>query len=164
MRPALPARAFSLAALLLLVASLSLKAAVSDFDDRLDEAGYRRSLAVHLREQGFIALVEPRRAGFDLVHARRGACLLAARTAPTDEGLAWLRRTVKLPIVGYIHEGRFQPTFPGLGFILGEFWERAQRRLGFRRDQYVPLMIAATPACRLAAIDFGTQRLERVGK
>lgn len=152
--------AFSLLGLAAAAASLALKGAAMDMRTFPDIPRFNRELAAHLAAQGFEARVRDLRLDLDMVEARRGDCRLAARSEETAELSRDFRRlTPGLDVLRFHYRGTLHMEYPRGEHGLFSLLNRMGLRLGLVETSQQPLAIAATPACNLAAIDFGPQRL-----
>lgn len=152
--------AFSLLGLAAAAASLALKGAAMDMRTFPDLPRFNRELAARLAAQGFAARVRDLRLDLDMVEARRGDCRLAARVEETAELTRDFRRlTPGLDVIRFHYRGSLRTAYPRGEHGLYSLLNRMGLRLGLVQTSQQPLAIAATPACNLAAIDFGPQRL-----
>lgn len=154
--------AFSLLAALALLASLGLKARVMEAVPRMDLAGYNQELGRLLAEQGFVVEIEDRVGDADLVVARRGACMLKARSEETaDMQRSFRLFSAGLPVLKYRYRGSLRDSFPGREYGLRSLLSRMILRLGISDAAERPLAIAAARECNLPRIDFGPQLVHR---
>ena len=152
--------AFSVLAIVLLTATLGIKARLLDIAAGPDLARYNRELAALLARQGFAVGIEDRMLDMDFVTARRGNCEIKARAEDTADRYAAFRGfTAHLPVVRYRYRGELRDSFPrGLYDIYG-LAGRVAMRLGLSASSERPLAIAASTACDLWRIDFGPQQV-----
>jgi hypothetical protein len=152
--------AFSVIAVVLLTATLGIKARLLDIAAGPDLARYNRELASLLAGQGFDVGIEDRMLDMDLVTARRGDCEIKARAEDTADRYAAFRGfTAHLPVVRYRYRGELRESFPrGLYDIYG-LAGRIATRLSLSQSSERPLAIAASAACDLDRIDFGPQQV-----
>ncbi len=152
--------AFSLVALVLLAATLGIKARMLDIAAGPDLARFNRELAGLLAAQGFAVGIEDRVLDMDFVTARRGDCEIKARAEDTaDRHAAFRGFTAHLPVVRYRYRGELRTSFPRGLYDLYGLTGRIATRLGLSRSSERPLAIAASTSCDLNRIDFGPQQV-----
>ncbi len=152
--------AFSLIFVAGLAATLGLKAQMLDIGSGPDLARFNRDLAALLSSRGYAVSIEDRADDMDLVVADRGACRLKARIETTaDRAAARGSFTAGLPVVRYRYRGELLGAFPRGRFDLDNLLGRMAMRLRLASSSQQPLAIAASPACDLERIDFGSQQV-----
>lgn len=154
--------AFSLFAAAALAISLAVKALAPSDIIPLDVARHHRELAALLAGQGFAASIEDRPYDWDIVAAERGSCRLKARLQyALDSQSAFRYFAQGLPVLKYRYRGTYQDDFPRGRYELRSRMQSLGLRFGLADAMEVPMLIAASPGCDLAAIDLGPQLLFR---
>ena len=96
------------------------------------------------------------------VAAERGSCRLKARLQyALDSQSSFKYLAPGLPVLKYRYRGTYRGDFPRGSYELRSRFQSLGLRFGLADAMEVPLLIAASPGCQLAAIDFGPQLLFR---
>jgi hypothetical protein len=125
-----------------------------------DSAGLARDMAAALAGRGYRTAIVPHHL-FDFVIARKEDCLLVAANAETD-GYLHQRFAQEMAGIGPIHyhyDGALAPAFPRIFPVLGEHIQNWGYRIGIVAPRRPVIAIAASPACRLDAIDWAAFRI-----
>lgn len=136
----------------LAAASVGLKAAAGPPPDGTIDVQPRQvemQLESTLQAQGFSTDAQSRPDRSEMIFARRGECLLAARDArggANFEGVfaADVRHIGKLR---YLYRGKSYGEAPSMAFRLGRLENEVLNRLGLGRAMDVPIAVAGTSSC-----------------
>jgi len=146
----------------LAAASVGLKAAAGPPPDGAYDVRPRQvetQLEATLRAQGFSTDAESRPDRSEMIFARRGDCLLAARDArggANFDGVfaADVRHIGKLR---YLYRSKSYDGPPSMAFRIGRFQNEVLNRLGFKHAMDVPIALASTSGC--GSGDFGLDEI-----
>jgi hypothetical protein len=125
-----------------------------------DGARLARDMAAALAARGFRTAVVAHHL-FDYVVARNGACTLVATNALAG-GYLRERFTEETAVVGptlYHYGGATAAAFPRFVPVVAEHLQNWGYRVGIAAPRTPVIAIAASPACRLDAIDWAALRI-----
>ena len=155
-------RAFrlSLAFVLLLGATLGVKVLTARRIGHSDDLRLARDMALMLRQDGFRTGVVPHHL-FPYVRARKGGCFLVAANAVAN---GYLRHrfegaAARIGPTVYNHGSARGPDFPRFLPVVTEHLQNWAFRFGISAPRTPVIAIAASPACRLDAIDWPALRV-----
>ena len=154
--------AFSLFAAAALAISFGIKSLAPNDIIPLNAERQHRELVALLADQGFVVKIEDRPYDWDIVAAERGSCRLKARLQyALDSRSSFKYLAPGLPVLKYRYRGTYRGDFPRGSYELRSRFQSLGLRFGLADAMEVPLLIAASPGCQLAVIDFGPQLLFR---
>jgi hypothetical protein len=137
----------SVAAALVLVASLAGKLAIHDVDVVEDRSAATQALAVSLARHGYAVAIP--RAILPVVQAGRGGCRFNARVLD-PHGTYRDTELLKLPrgwSVAYVWRGDTNVALPRLGPLIEYYLAREQARLGITAQRAPVIMLSLPPGC-----------------
>ena len=125
-----------------------------------DGARLARDMAATLAARGFRTVVRAHHL-FDYVLARKGDCTLIAANALASGWLGerFAEETAAIGPVSYQYRGATGTDFPRFVPVVAEHLQLWAYRVGIVAPRTPVIAIAASPACRLDAIDWGALRI-----
>lgn len=146
----------------LAVGSVGLKAAAGPAPDGsidMHPGQVAIQLAAALRAQGFYTQSQPRPNRSELVFARRGSCLLAARDARGGTSLEsiYAADTRRIGPVRYLYRGQSYDAPPAVRFRIGRLENELLSRLGLAHSGYIPVALSTVAGC--GPSNFGLDRI-----
>jgi hypothetical protein len=146
---------------LLLAFSLGLKLVLIGRDQVIDEARLLRDINARFQERGYGTAIVDRRFQSDIVVARRGPCLAAARSGDQGSSLdaEFRQNTAGIGALHYLYDGAALERPPRLLPTLTASTQFILSRIGITISREPVIALAAGPGCAIPPDFFAGLRL-----